>query len=337
MFRKLKGMSPSEWLTHARMEKAKTLLAQANGPILDIARKVGFPDPYHFSRRFKQTVGVAPSHYAERPSPKIVAFDCLGHCLALGIAPFAANSSYAEFTQGDGTNETPNRIVTAELHTVMEQLRALRPDLIISPQKEWHRSFSDVAPVLEFNLLDDPIYEQLPRIAAHLGKEREAAEWLGRYEARSKLLRQQVQASIGRERVAVLRVREGLLQMYGMLTVGYPLYRSLQAAQPERIAMQSWCNAKFHSSVITLDELPYYEAEHLFVILGTAADKRLWQRLSGSEVCRSFPAVRAGNVYPLDARQWLAFDPLSISRQMEEAAQMLTGQGKRHEYPSGMQ
>ncbi|WP_135554825.1 helix-turn-helix domain-containing protein [Paenibacillus cymbidii] len=339
MFRKCKGMSPSEWLTNARMEKAKTLLAQANASILDVARKVGFPDPYHFSRRFKQTVGVAPSHYTDRPSSRTIAIDCLGHCLALGVVPYAANAACADFAGSEGTGGTPHMIHEADgQHAMMNRLLALQPDQVISPRKDWNRTLKSIANVCEFQMFDEPIYEQFPRIAAFLNKEREAAVWIEQYEARRDQLRQQVKAAIGRERVAVIRIREGLLQMYGIQTIGYPLYRSLQVTPPERIAMTGWCNGTFHSSVITLEELPYYAAEHLFVVLGTEADKQLWLQIADTGIWRSFPAVLSGNVYPIEAKQWLPFDPLSIARQMEQAARLLTARNDRHhKYPSQMQ
>ncbi len=58
-----------------------------------VARHVGFDDPYHFSRRFKQNVGVAPTAYMESPQLRVAALDGLGHCLALGVIPVAIDGA----------------------------------------------------------------------------------------------------------------------------------------------------------------------------------------------------------------------------------------------------
>jgi AraC family transcriptional regulator of arabinose operon len=57
------GISPMELVARRRIARAADLLAASTLSVAAIARIVGFPDPYHFSRRFKQIVGVAPSAY----------------------------------------------------------------------------------------------------------------------------------------------------------------------------------------------------------------------------------------------------------------------------------
>ncbi|MFC4306311.1 helix-turn-helix domain-containing protein [Cohnella boryungensis] len=325
MFRKLAGMSPSDYLTRIRMEKAKSLLQQSGQPVLNVARKVGYSDPYHFSRRFKKYTGMAPSLYANRRNPRIVALDGFGHCRALGLEPIAADSS----RPGSHPESWPEGLVdlrdATEPSPAAEILRELAPDLIITMRSEWREPLSAIAPVLAVQVLDDPIYEQFPDIARALGKEQEAQQWTSRYEAQCESLRKQVHSCIGLARVAILRVRNGLLQMYGTLNMGYPLYRSLRLTPPERIWMQCACNVHFHSSVITIEELPFYEAEHLFVVLQPdSGAEHMWAEIRASQAWLSYPAVRAGNVYCVDVQDWLAYDPVSIANQMTEAARLIT-------------
>ena len=59
------GLSPSEFIRDIRLKKAAQLLLQStDATIADIARKVGFATPKHFSRCFKQKFGVLPKDYS---------------------------------------------------------------------------------------------------------------------------------------------------------------------------------------------------------------------------------------------------------------------------------
>lgn len=48
---------------HARLERARVLLAQRGLPITHIARRVGYPDPAYFTNVFKRRTGQSPSAY----------------------------------------------------------------------------------------------------------------------------------------------------------------------------------------------------------------------------------------------------------------------------------
>ena len=60
------GCSPMETLMALRIRRAKTLLTDENGlpvSVAQVAALSGFPDPYYFSRIFKQYVGCSPREY----------------------------------------------------------------------------------------------------------------------------------------------------------------------------------------------------------------------------------------------------------------------------------
>lgn len=339
IFRKYKGTSPMDYLADLRMEKAKELLKQGNRSIMEIGQAVGYVDPYHFSRRFKQVVGVSPALFAQQALPGIIALDGLGHCEALGAVPAAADleqaGGYVRLRRSPQLKD-----ISPAMHpqSLPSKLASLHPAVIITSRTELQQQLSHTSAVIGIDVLQDPIYEQLFQVAQGLGRMQEAADWVRQYEEKSAELRSRLFRAIGGERVAILRVREQLLQIYGMLNMGYPLYRSLQLAPPEKISMQCLCNAYFHSNVIEINELPFYEAEHLFVVVQPDQGAyRQWETIIRCSAWESFPAVRRGNVYQLDVAYWLANDPVSILHQMEEAAALLTGAIRRHNYPSPMQ
>lgn len=63
LFRQKTGISPGEWLTRYRMEKAGYLLLHTDLKINEVARSVGFEDALYFSRRFAAHYGIPPLRY----------------------------------------------------------------------------------------------------------------------------------------------------------------------------------------------------------------------------------------------------------------------------------
>ena len=66
VFRRQTGMSPTEYLTKLRVDKAKELLGTRPGLLIrDAALLVGYKDPYYFSKLFKKSTGLWPTQYQE--------------------------------------------------------------------------------------------------------------------------------------------------------------------------------------------------------------------------------------------------------------------------------
>jgi len=66
IFRTAKGISPSEYLTRYRMDRAREIIrAQKNIRISDVARITGYEDPYYFSKTFKKQTGMWPRDFQQ--------------------------------------------------------------------------------------------------------------------------------------------------------------------------------------------------------------------------------------------------------------------------------
>ncbi|MGB5570644.1 MAG: helix-turn-helix transcriptional regulator, partial [Sedimenticolaceae bacterium] len=56
-------VSYSDLVKHLRFEVAADLLADPRNNVIDAACEVGFSDPSHFSRAFRQMAGVSPREF----------------------------------------------------------------------------------------------------------------------------------------------------------------------------------------------------------------------------------------------------------------------------------
>jgi len=66
VFRQQTGVSPTEYLTKLRVEKAKELLETKPGLLIrEVAALVGYKDQYYFSKLFKKSTGLWPTLYQE--------------------------------------------------------------------------------------------------------------------------------------------------------------------------------------------------------------------------------------------------------------------------------
>ncbi len=65
LFKSRTGYSPAKYLARIKMQIARPRLLTTDDSVKAIAMDLGFEDPYHFSRRFKQLTGLAPQDYRE--------------------------------------------------------------------------------------------------------------------------------------------------------------------------------------------------------------------------------------------------------------------------------
>jgi len=63
IFKTYTSMTPYQYYIHIKMHKAESLLEQGTLSVKEAAYKIGFEDPYYFSRLFKSKTGVSPSDW----------------------------------------------------------------------------------------------------------------------------------------------------------------------------------------------------------------------------------------------------------------------------------
>ncbi|MBQ9230659.1 MAG: helix-turn-helix transcriptional regulator, partial [Prevotella sp.] len=60
-FQDIYGEPPARWIRAKRLSKAHDMLRSSSLSVADVAYSLGFENPTHFSRIFKQQYGYAPS------------------------------------------------------------------------------------------------------------------------------------------------------------------------------------------------------------------------------------------------------------------------------------
>jgi AraC-like DNA-binding protein len=63
VFKETEGMSPHQYVLHCRIKRAKELLAGTEMPLSEIAIVAGFSDQSHYTRCFREIIGVTPGDY----------------------------------------------------------------------------------------------------------------------------------------------------------------------------------------------------------------------------------------------------------------------------------
>jgi AraC-like DNA-binding protein len=69
LFRRATGGGVLAHQQALRMARARQLLDGTDARINEIAREVGYDDPFYFSRHFRRHHGVTPTQYRERDAP----------------------------------------------------------------------------------------------------------------------------------------------------------------------------------------------------------------------------------------------------------------------------
>jgi AraC-like DNA-binding protein len=71
LFRRATGGGVHAYQTTLRMERARLLLTTTQASVSEIARDVGYGDPFHFSRQFRQAHAMSPTDYrrSRHPAP----------------------------------------------------------------------------------------------------------------------------------------------------------------------------------------------------------------------------------------------------------------------------
>ncbi|TBL74590.1 helix-turn-helix domain-containing protein [Paenibacillus thalictri] len=331
-FKKQVHKSPMEYLTDIRINQAKQRLVQSSDSFRSIAQSVGFSDEFYFSRKFKAALGCSPMAYVKKMkySDRIASLNHLatGDLMALGIEPYAAVMNDAYPIAG----RLHNTIAIGDSKPDLEILMSVKPDLIVmSGARHMEKSpkeklFNQIAPTVTLDFFQSWRIH-LQTIAGIVGKEKEARDWLERYDYKAETIRKQLSSRIGGETILILGIGDKQLCVFGQRNIGTVLYGDLHLAAPEGVRHIT------HYREIDAEELQMYDADRIVLACfrhdGSPRMDRLIRsealRLYENQTWRHLKAVRNGRVYCMvDSKHlFTSYNALTHDLILDKAHQML--------------
>ncbi|MEK8127310.1 AraC family transcriptional regulator [Paenibacillus filicis] len=329
LFKKLKGISPSGYMTRLRINRAKELLLLGNESFSDIALHVGYSEEAYFSRMFKKETGYSPAQFVKlgRSHVAIMRYTFNGDLLALGLTPHAS-VKLTDAEEGSEPGFRANRskpiVIRSEKEACIADLIRLKPSVIVC-DPEWAEDYAPmsrhIAPMVIIPYWEMPWRERLQRIAELVGRKREAEAWLQQYDRKARLASRQLREAIGDRTVIVLRVIGGKLRVYGMQrNIGSVLYQDLQLVPPERVRAVKW------RKTVTLQQLPDYEADYILLMASPRKeDRKMLHQLLHSPQWQALSAVRNGTWHEIDKYPWIDYSAWSHDQVIDQTVSLLAG------------
>lgn len=330
VFQELAGKSPIEYQTGVRMRLAKRLLSTTDESITRIADRVGYRDPFHFSRAFKQYAGLSPKVYGcfRKRHMRVASLQFLGEMLALGVKPVGAPDQLLDCEFYDGYTEGIEPIAKTVVTPDIERLAALRPDAIVTFDGHHYEAYARIAPTLDIPWTM-PFFDRFRLIADLVGKSDDAEEWLTRYEAKLSETKARLLSTLERGETASFFWMRGLPDTFQAYYESGVLYRDLGWPAPTRLIEDQLRQKQPFKRDIPLGELAAYTGDYMFVVVSADPESQArFAELSRSERWLQLPAVRNGRVYVL-TEDWLRVDPLSLAGQLARLERMMRHGGER--------
>ncbi len=252
--------------------------------------------------------------------------------LALGLQPAAFVTNWGTIRPYAATALAGSRPITTlygPAEPPYEAVLAARPDLIIAGGYTVTRlaGLSAIAPTVVIETGDDD-ERRLREIGDLLDRHARAEAVIADYAARVRAARVLLAERVGRETVAVLRVRARKYQLFGTALVGPVLYRDLGLAAPALVQERLLSR---NGGVMVLDPEQLYDldVDHLFVVLNPQlTSDRSAAALEDLAAWRRVPAVARGHVYYVSQENWLARGLVARSVILDEAVAALLGEGR---------
>ncbi|WP_181873123.1 helix-turn-helix domain-containing protein [Fontibacillus phaseoli] len=286
-FKREKGLTPVEYLSHIRLAHAKKLLSRPNVSVKEAAGESGFGNEFYFSRLFKREVGVSPTIYMKRKELRVAVASCYHYqenlrSLGTGAVYVMNGARYP-----DQSEEFSHKWIARQL----SELRSETPDLIIGDHRHRHfqAALKEIAPAVFLDFTLD--WRKNHRIIAELvGREDEAEQNCRRLERKAADARQELTELIGNDSVSLLRLYNRKIRIQGC--VNHPLNELLYAElglKPGSCVPLGEQNFEY-----PLHNLPVLESDYLFIYKHKVLmeEERVFDRVLESGVWKNSQAVR---------------------------------------------
>ncbi|MDG0814620.1 ABC transporter substrate-binding protein [Cohnella rhizosphaerae] len=238
-----------------------------------------------------------------------------GDLLALGVKPIGASLSVigSQVAYGDRLQGIADVGYPANL----EKVTAQDPDLILF--NDWDDKglapLEKIAPTVA--IAENGGFERMREIAAVLGKETAADDYIAAYDEKVKRTKELL-AQKGRQgkSATVLLLMGKSMYVMGHQGLSVTLYDALGYAPPAKV--QSLIDADERFAEISIEVMPDYIGDELYILKDEADEtKAQAEALFTGSLWKSLPAVKSGQVHTMDS-QWNFDDPVTRSMLLDE-------------------
>ncbi len=301
-FKKHTSLTPNQYVTKKRIDKARNLLMTNQLKMLEIAKEVGYQDAYYFSRVFKKVVGISPHKYQKSLKRKIVVLTpaFVGHLLALGVPREYIVLMLDKEKQQKQMHKWG---IYANLFQ-LEQLRKEKPHIIIGTDKDIlnYDNLAEIAPTWLIPYKKKKWREQFIQLAAIIHVKEVALSWLQFYDLKAVSAGDRIREQISNNSILVARIFNDGIRIFGQRRrkVGDLLYRDLKLKAPTS-------TSDFHfKDVSHLEDLNYFNADNILL-------------LDDKNSHRTEITSLKGNVYRAQVSPWLNYSALGQEQGLDEA------------------
>jgi len=256
-FKKMKGVTPVQYLNQIRIDSSKDLL-QPDCSLQEVAESVGIGNEFYFSRIFKRAIGITPTIYIKRKQLRVGVASCYRYQDNLRVLGTEALYEMNGYTIEEQSVAENLRFVQVQL----DALREVRPDIILSDYRHlpFYERLKDIAPTICLDFTMDWRKNHW-RIAELVGREKEARYNFDQMERKVNYAREVLSGLIGNETIAFLRFYYGKIRVYGMIDhpLNHLLYKEL-GLQPGSCVPQHERSKEY-----TLRSMPPFETDHLLI------------------------------------------------------------------------
>ncbi|MEK3685521.1 helix-turn-helix domain-containing protein [Paenibacillus sp. FSL R10-2736] len=290
LFKQRYGLSAIEYLTEYRIRQARSLmLPHMNYELKDIAAYVGYKDVPYFRRKFKHITGVAPATFMRNAKLKIVAYhgSLIGTLLTLNIIACAAPAEHP-WTEYYRRKYEPGAVLplAQDDGSRIQQLASLRPDYILGHEQSLspaiQQQLGKIASTYLVPRLPMDWRTQLSFIGECLGKSKEAAAWLNRYERKAESVRADFALEPAGTRLLIARISAQTITVLSNRSLGEVLYDDLKFI-PANVV-----NRRLEGQTLTLEELESADTDKLLLIVDEDANSQaVWSKLRNKERWKS--------------------------------------------------
>ncbi|MDG0053244.1 ABC transporter substrate-binding protein [Paenibacillus sp. P2(2022)] len=289
-----------------------------------------------------QSKSVATREYVDATGKKIsipanpqrvVTTQYLDAMLALGVKPVGAASHVLE---GDYLKGKIDGIADIGNPTNVEKVLELQPDLIIATEDtspEVREQLEKIAPTVAVSFGDGDVFKQLRDVAAVLGKDKEADQWIASFDKKAEEGRKKMAGKFKKDETITIYMTYGkdVLRVYGARNVGHVIYRSLELNPPEYIRQKLAKDPKYNFvyDSISMEKLPELSGDRIIMLVYDEATKDgMLKEIEQSALWRNLPAVKNHKVYFIKADPWFTYSPLAIDQSLGEAVNMFSVEPK---------